>query len=103
MSLSPISDTLALTKLAFDLYEKGYVVARDAPKQFCELLEDLSLLKEVLWHIRNYINQENAPRGKAVDAVLSHLKRFSHILNGFGDLVSKYEKLGELLIVSLEE
>ena len=103
MSLSPILNTLILTKFAFDLYEKGYVVvARDAPKQFCELLEDLSLIKQVLWHIRNYINQENSPRGKSVDVIPSHLKRFSHILNGLGHLISKDEKLGELLIVSLE-
>lgn len=99
MSFSPISDTLTLTKLAFDLYEKGYVVARDAPKQFRELLDDLFLLKDVLWHIQEYVIQDNAHCENPVEKIL---KRFSHTLNGFGDLVSKYEKLGEWLLVSLK-
>ena len=52
MSYSPIGDTVALTKLAYTLYSRVIVVARDAPEQFAELLQDLDLYKSILYRIK---------------------------------------------------
>ena len=93
MSYSPIGDTIALTKLAYTLYSKVIVVAREAPEQFQALKEDLDVYKRVLYGIKSQTGQDSDPSyGVAVQDVLKHCFR---TLYGLRDLTTKYENLGE--------
>lgn len=93
MSYSPIGDTIALTKLAYALYSRVVVVARDAPEQFEALLRDLDIYKGVLYRIRSQTDHGGDPSySVAVQAVL---ERCFSTLYGLRDLTTKYENLGE--------
>lgn len=93
MSYSPAGDTIAITRLAWDLYSRGYAVARDAPEEFKSLLADLRLLKLVLWYIRDKVTRG----GKSCsDSTLATLRDCFRTLNDFEVVVGKYEKLGKL-------
>ena len=92
MSYSPIGDTIALTKLAYTLYSRVIVVARDAPGQFEALLRDLDAYKNVLYRIRNRVDHDSDP--SCSDAVVGILDRCFHTLYGLRDLTTKYENLG---------
>ncbi|KAF6225589.1 hypothetical protein HO133_009589 [Letharia lupina] len=91
MSYSPIGDTIALTKLAYALYSRVVVVARDAPEQFEALLRDLDIYKGVLYRIRSQTDHGGDPSySVAVQAVL---ERCFSTLYGLRDLTTKYENL----------
>lgn len=99
MSYSPIGDTIALTKLAYTLYSRVVVVARDAPEQFEALKQDLDVYKRVLYRIRSQTVHDNDPSYSAtVQNVLNHC--FS-TLYGLRELTTKYENLGELNLSGL--
>lgn len=89
MSLSPISDTLAVTALAYSLYKDVIKVAADAPQQFRDLSRDLQMIKGVLYHI----SRENDT--KYGTAVRNVLKTCLETLREFKSLTVKYEKLGK--------
>ena len=95
MSLSPISDTLAVTNLAYSLYKDVIKVAADAPQQFKDLSRDLQMIKGVLYHISRG-NDTNY--GTPVRDVL---KTCFETLREFRSLTVKYEKLGKNPSVSL--
>lgn len=75
------------------LYSKGYAVARDVPKEFKYLLEDLRLLKLVLWCIRDKMTRGGKSCSKSTQETLH---RCFHTLYDFEALVAKYEILGEV-------
>ena len=93
MSYSPTGDTVALINLAYTLYARVIVVARDAPEQFKALLQDLDVYKSVLYRIKSRIDHASDPAyGVAVQDVLNPCFR---TLYGLRDLTTKYENLGE--------
>ena len=93
MALSPIGDTVALTTLAYTLYSRVIVVARDAPVQFEELLQDLDVHKSILYRIKSQVDHANgSDYGVAVQNILSQCFRTLYRLR---DLTAKYENLGE--------
>lgn len=93
MAYSPIGDTIALTKLAYTLYSRVIVVAREAPVQFEALLQDLDVYKRVLYRIKSQKDQDSdTPHGAAVQDVLNHC---FNTLYGLRDLTTKYENLGK--------
>lgn len=93
MSYSPIGDTIALTKLAYALYSRVIVVARDAPEQFEALLQDLDTYKRVLYRIRSQADHDSDPSYSV--AVQDVLDRCFRTLYGLRDLTTKYENLCE--------
>ena len=93
MAYSPVGDTIALTKLAFTLYSRVFVVARDAPEQFEALLQDLDVHKSVLYLVKSQIHRATDP--SYAETVHNILGRCSHTLLGLQDLTTKYENLGE--------
>lgn len=98
MSYSPIGDTIALTKLAYTLYSRVIVVARDAPEQFEALSRDLDVYKRVLYRIRSQIDHDDDPSySGALHNVLNHC--FSTLYR-LRDLTTKYENLGEYYLSS---
>ena len=93
MAYSPIGDTVALTKLAYALYSRVIIVARDAPEQFEALLQDLDIYKSVLYRIGSQTDHASDPSsGVAMQNVLKSCFRTLHSLR---DLTIKYENLGE--------
>lgn len=93
MSYSPIGDTVALMKLAYQLYSRVIVVARDAPEQFKALLQDLDVYKSVLYRVKSQTDHGSDPTHN--DAVHNVLVRCFHTLYELRDLTTKYENLGE--------
>ena len=99
MAYSPIGDTIALTKLAYTLYSRVIVVAREAPEQFEALLQDLAIYKSVLYRIGSRTDHDSDPSySEAVQDVLENCSRTLHELR---DLTIKYENLGQYQLSSL--
>ena len=92
--LSPIGDTIALTTLAYKLYQKGYLVARDAPQHVRDLVQEVEIIKDILYLINDQVSEELGPAfpSKAVRLVL---RQCFGALSEFGALIEKYEILCE--------
>ncbi|KAL9099199.1 MAG: hypothetical protein Q9163_005264 [Psora crenata] len=55
-----IGDVLAITKFAWDLYHNCYLVAREAPDDFRQLVNELASLQGVLRTLRDDINSDKS-------------------------------------------
>lgn len=55
-----VTDVLAITKLAWDLYHSCYLVAREAPEDFRQLVNELASLQGVLRSLRDDINSDKS-------------------------------------------
>ena len=84
-----VGDVVTVTRLAYDVYSKGYLVALNAPDQFRELVQELSVFKEALYQIRN--QNELIYDGP----LRSLIQRCLRTLSDFGDFIGKYEQLGQ--------
>lgn len=92
MSYSIVGDTVALTNLAYSVYSKVYLVARDAPEQFGEISRDLQMFKSILYQVRDQISRDTeSTYGSNIQDVL---RRCFDTLRGLRDMTVKYEKLG---------
>ncbi|KAI4092076.1 MAG: hypothetical protein LQ344_003731 [Seirophora lacunosa] len=85
-----VGDILQLSRLAADLYNKGWVVARDAPQEFRDLVHDLFLLKDILFIVHRKVTREPDLYGDPTKRVL---RCCFDALSDFSTLVAKYEKL----------
>ncbi|KAL8805454.1 MAG: hypothetical protein Q9200_005419 [Gallowayella weberi] len=85
-----IGDILQLSRLAADLYKKGWVVARQAPQDFRDLVHELLLLKDILFIVHRKVTRESSLYG---DPTREVLRRCFDTLTEFSVLVAKYEKL----------
>ena len=91
MSYSFVGDTLAIINLAYKLYSRVIIVARGAPEQFDDLLQDLQTMKVILYQIGDRVNHDRDPAQRSpVDKILG---RCLNTLWGLGNLMSKYENL----------
>ena len=88
-----IGDVVAVTKLAYDVYSKGFLVALNAPDQFRQLVQELSVFKDALFQIRN--QTQNGGELTYDDPVRSLIKQCLQTLSDFGDFIGKYEQLGQ--------
>lgn len=86
-----VGDALQITRFAWDLYNKGFIVARDAPEDFRGLLEQLLLLKDVLWIVQSKVDKDREVYG---DHTRRILEGCFVSLSKFQVLIAKYEKLG---------
>ena len=86
----PIGDSFTIAKFAYDLYSKGFVVARHAPEDFRVLLKDMDAIKNVLGHIQSQLSD-----GEEFDERTKETLRLCyHSLQSFKPLLNRYEKLG---------
>ncbi len=93
MSFSPIGDTVALVHLAHSLYSRVFVVARDAPEQFEELSHELHTIKTVLYQLgRDVVGGWDSTYNALIREIVVDCYG---TLRGLGDLIAKYENLGE--------
>lgn len=89
MFSSPIADFLTIAKVAWDLYTKGYAVARAAPKEFRQLLRELDSFRRILYYFGE------ATKDRELDeTLLSCLENCAEALEDFESLVEKFERLG---------
>ncbi|CAL8581885.1 hypothetical protein XPA_007565 [Xanthoria parietina] len=86
-----VGDIIQLTRLAADLYTKGWVVARDAPQEFRDLVHELLLLKDVLFIVHRKVTRDDD--GLYGDPTKRVLQQCFGALSDFNILVAKYEKL----------
>lgn len=89
-----VGDILQLSRLAADLYTKGWAVARDAPQDFRDLVHELLLLKDILFIVHRKVSRDSDLYGDPTKRVL---QRCFDVLSEFSTLVGKYEKLGKLI------
>lgn len=91
-------DLLAATRLAWDLYHNCYLVARDAPDEFRQLVNELASLQGVLRTLRDDVNSDKSFLDRIGDARKQTLERCLtgcyETLRKLNDLVVKYRKLG---------
>ncbi|KAL8830148.1 MAG: hypothetical protein Q9170_005869 [Blastenia crenularia] len=85
-----VGDILQLSRLAADLYTKGWVVARGAPQDFRDLVHELLLLKDILYVVHKKVTRDSDLYGEPTKRVLQHC---FDALSEFSSLVGKYEKL----------
>ncbi|CUS11762.1 unnamed protein product [Tuber aestivum] len=88
-----MGDFIAGAKLAWDLYHKCFLVAKDAPNEFLELMRELSSLRGVLKCIEDEISTRriDEPRQLAIKRTMDGT---THTLRRLESLVLKYRKLG---------
>lgn len=87
-----------MTKLAWDLYHKCYLVAREAPDEFRHLVNELASLQSVLRSVRDDINSDisflenlGENRKESLERCLSGC---FETLRRLQKLVIKYQELG---------
>ncbi|CAD6566113.1 MAG: hypothetical protein ASARMPREDX12_007549 [Alectoria sarmentosa] len=99
MSYSPIGDTIALTKLAYALYSRVIVVARDAPEQFEALLQDLDTYKRVLYRIRSQADHDTwSDRGVFFKRI--SWAKDQDAIKGFREKFREHQQLLQLVLTS---
>ena len=89
-AFQPVGDSFAIAKFAYDLYSKGFVVARHAPEEFRVLLKEIDAIKNLLGHIQSQLKdgeEFDERTKKSLELCYLDLQRFKPLLN-------RYEKLG---------
>ncbi|KAL8632425.1 hypothetical protein Q9189_001800 [Teloschistes chrysophthalmus] len=93
-----VGDLLAVTKLAWDLYHNCYLVAREAPEDFRQLVNELASLQGVLRTLRDDVNSDKSFLERLGDSRKETLERCVgscfDTLNRLQKLVIKYRELG---------
>lgn len=91
MSYSPVGDTVAIIKIAWQVYNKVYVVARDAPKEYSKLLADLRLFSDQVKIIHDRFEGTKDASTQSLRVVLQNA---STTLIEFKEKLAKYSDLG---------
>ncbi|KAI9799927.1 MAG: hypothetical protein M1825_004298 [Sarcosagium campestre] len=93
-----VGDFLAVTKLAWNLYHNCYLVAREAPDEFRQLVNELASLQGVLRTLRDDVNSDRSFLDKLGEARKQTLERCLagcyDTLRKLEQLVIKYRQLG---------
>lgn len=93
-----VGDLLTVTKLAWDLYHNCYLVAREAPEDFRQLVNELASLQGVLRTLRDDVNSDKSFLDRLGDNRKETLDRCLgscfDTLNKLQKLVIKYRELG---------
>lgn len=92
------ADVLGLAKLTWDLYHTCYLVARDAPDGFRQLVNELTSLQGVLRTLRDDVNSnasffDDLEEGRR-QILVRCLSSCFDTLNRLNDLISRYQALG---------
>lgn len=92
------SDLLAATRLAWDLYHNCYLVAREAPEEFRQLVNELASLQGVLRTLRDDVHSDKSfleRMGEQKQATLTRcINSCNATLRKLQELVIRYRKLG---------
>lgn len=99
MSVLQVGDAIQLGKIALDLYQKVFLVAKAAPETFGKLLRELIIVKNVLYRIDRRFDHEG--RQHYDEATGDALQLCKEALLTFKPLVAKYKKLGRFISSNL--
>ncbi|RPA97742.1 hypothetical protein L873DRAFT_1770525 [Choiromyces venosus 120613-1] len=88
-----LGDFIGGAKLVWDLYHNCFLVAKDAPNEFLDLMRELSSLRGVLKCIEDEINTRRIDESRKV-AIKRAMGGTTHTLRRLEALVLKYRKLG---------
>ena len=98
-SISGVGELMVITKLAYAVYAKVVVVARDAPQQFQDLCEDLRSLQNALYQISKEAQRVSKIfLGTTVEVILDQCLK---TLRELETMVTKYERLGKSPLIYL--
>ena len=93
-----VGDLLTVTKLAWDLYHNCYLVAKEAPDDFRQLVNELCSLQGVLVSLRDDVNSDKSFLDKLDEGRKATLRRCLNscfeTLRTLQALVVKYRELG---------
>ncbi|KAI9754855.1 MAG: hypothetical protein M4579_004512 [Chaenotheca gracillima] len=93
-----VGDVLSVTKLAWNLYHTCYLVARDAPEEFRQLVNELASLQGVLRSLRDDVNSDKSFLERLGENRKDMLERCLagcyDTLQKLEALVSRYRQLG---------
>ncbi|KAI9886489.1 MAG: hypothetical protein M1823_001739 [Watsoniomyces obsoletus] len=93
-----VGDVLAVTKLAWDLYHNCYLVAREAPDEFRQMVNELASLQGVLRTLRDDVSSDQSFLEKLGDHRRETLERClnacQETLRKLEAIVHKYRELG---------
>ena len=93
-----IGDLLAVTKLAWDLYHNCYLVAREAPDDFRQLVNELASLQGVLRTLRDDVHSDKSFLERMGENRKETLERCltscTDTLRKLQRLIIKYRELG---------
>ena len=92
MSFQPVGDSVTIARLAYDLYSKGFLVARHAPEDFRVLLKELKIIKNLLGLVQAKLRNNDDLFDNYAGEVLQHCRE---ALLEFKPLVIKYEMLAD--------
>ena len=90
MSFQPLGDSYVIVKLSYDLYRRGFLVVKHAPKEFEELLREVKVMRNTLGRIQAQLRdgKELTEESKEVfDLSKDALFKFQHF-------VSRYQRIG---------
>lgn len=88
------TDVLTLTKAAIDLYNKGWKVAKGAPRAYQALVEELLIYKKILWNFQVKLSRDDLADDRTARAAF---EKSVVAFYSFQPLVEKYQKLGKLM------
>ncbi|KAI5782027.1 hypothetical protein DFH27DRAFT_488153 [Peziza echinospora] len=92
-----VGDFLAVGKLAWDLYRKCYVVAKDAPKEFQELVGEIATLSQSIKILEDEVNNPESTLVRAGEdrarMMAEMMRRVEVTLRELEKFAMKYEQL----------
>lgn len=95
-----VTDLLAVTKLAWDLYHKCFLVAREAPDDFRQLVNELASLQSVLRSLRDDVTSDKSFLDKMGENRKEMLERCLvscfDTLHKLERLVARFRELGNV-------
>lgn len=91
MSYSAVGDTVAIINIAWQVYNKVYVVARDAPKEYSKLLADLRVFSD---QVKIIHDRFESTKDAAPESLRTVLRNSSNTLVEFKEKLAKYSDLG---------
>lgn len=92
MSYSIVGDTAVILKLSWQLYQKIYVAAREAPKNYNDLAAELRFMSNVVTRVQQH-HERQGPL-ESDEMVTALLARSLRVLNQFSHKLAKYNILG---------
>jgi hypothetical protein len=94
---SPVADTLTIVQTIHKLYRKGYVVARNAPKDVRQVVDDLEMLGRLLYTLKRQMDRhgDSSFRQSYHGNLEDCLHRCNQAVNEFERLLQQFRTFSE--------
>lgn len=95
-----VSDALAIVQAINKLYRKGYVVARDAPRDVRDAVDDIDVLGRTLYELRKKMEGHGDNPQPSHDTLAICVQRCSQAVNEFEVLLQQFRKFSMIYSIS---